>query len=252
MAITWSNAQPYGGIHPPSSYSGSLFYAKVGYEVVSDNEKCIFTVHGRSSYYEYSGYSLCYLWIHDGDRWHTMVDGEELGPESGVNGDSPDFSVGPIIIYKSKVQKTVTFKCEVDSGASEDAIASISYNIPALRSYTISYNANGGTNTPSNQTKWFGENVVLSYSTPTRKNYKFVGWAISKADADNMIVSYSPGDIYVVDSDLILYAVWKRSGSVRVKIENEWKIAMPYVKVNGVWKPSIAYSKQNGNWKEGT
>ena len=48
------------------------------------------------------------------------------------------------------------------------------YTIPALPSYTITYNANGGTGAPAAQTKWYGISLTLSGTKPTRKNYKFL------------------------------------------------------------------------------
>ena len=45
------------------------------------------------------------------------------------------------------------------SGASS---ASASNSMPVLPSYTVSYNANGGSGQPSNQTKLYGSNLTLS------------------------------------------------------------------------------------------
>lgn len=39
--------------------------------------------------------------------------------------------------------------------------------------------------------------------------------------------------------------------TIRIKINNEWKEAVPYVKTNGEWKAAnFVYVKQNGEWKE--
>lgn len=48
--------------------------------------------------------------------------------------------------------------------------------IPAKPSYTISYNANGGSGAPGSQTKWHDEAITLSSSQPTRAGYTFAGW----------------------------------------------------------------------------
>lgn len=72
--------------------------------------------------------------------------------------------------------------------------------------YTVHYDAGSGTGAPDDQTKNYGEPLVLSEDTPTRTNYEFLGW--SKIQ-DASVVTYSPGDTYSDNADLTLYAVWK-------------------------------------------
>lgn len=81
--------------------------------------------------------------------------------------------------------------------------------VPALASYTVSYNANGGSNAPSSQTKWHGKTLTLSNDAPTRAGYTFGGWALSKADADAGNYYYQPGKTCDRNENLTLYAVWK-------------------------------------------
>ena len=50
------------------------------------------------------------------------------------------------------------------------------YNIPSAGSYTVTYNANGGTGAPSAQTKSYGVDLTLSSAKPTRTGYGFVDW----------------------------------------------------------------------------
>lgn len=50
------------------------------------------------------------------------------------------------------------------------------YTVPALASYTVSYNANGGSGAPSSQTKWYGEKLWLNTKKPTREGYTFLYW----------------------------------------------------------------------------
>lgn len=82
-----------------------------------------------------------------------------------------------------------------------------SYTIPAKDSYTVSFDANGGTGAPSSQTKWNGETLTLSSTAPTRTGYAFMGWATS---ASATTASYSAGDSYDSNSATTLYAVWQR------------------------------------------
>lgn len=80
-----------------------------------------------------------------------------------------------------------------------------SFTVPALASYTVSYNANKGTGAPSAQTKWYGKTLTLSSTKPTRTGYTFQGWATSASGG----VSYSPGGSYTTNAAVTLYAVWK-------------------------------------------
>lgn len=88
-------------------------------------------------------------------------------------------------------------------GATMTALTS--YTIPALASYTVSYNANGGSGAPSSQTKWYGKTLTLSSTKPTRTGYSFQGWST----ANDSSVEYAAGGSYTGNSALTLYAVWK-------------------------------------------
>ncbi len=73
-------------------------------------------------------------------------------------------------------------------------------------SFTIAYDANGGTDAPSAQTKMLGTALTLSTAEPTRTGYRFLGWS-----TDKMAVSpsYSAGGSYSADAGATLYAVWQ-------------------------------------------
>lgn len=77
--------------------------------------------------------------------------------------------------------------------------------IPALASYTVSYNANGGTGAPGNQTKWYGKTLNLSTTEPIKNGHKFVGWGTSATDTN---VKYLPGGQYTGNANITLYAIW--------------------------------------------
>lgn len=86
--------------------------------------------------------------------------------------------------------------------------ASVTISIPALKTYTVTYDANGGTGAPSAQTKSQGQSVTLSSTVPTRSGYTFKGWGLS-ASSTASTVAYQPGQEYSSDADLKLYAVWE-------------------------------------------
>ncbi len=76
--------------------------------------------------------------------------------------------------------------------------------------YTVTYNANGGTGAPSAQTKTHGVDLTLSSEKPTRTGFVFLGWAMSA----NGAVSYEPESYYSVDTNMTLYAIWKSNTCV--------------------------------------
>ena len=72
--------------------------------------------------------------------------------------------------------------------------------------YTVSYDANGGTGAPGRQTKTYGVTLTLTTIQPTRKNYLFLGWS---KDRSATSASYSAGGSYTDNADVTLYAVWQ-------------------------------------------
>lgn len=84
--------------------------------------------------------------------------------------------------------------------------ASMSFTVPALASYKVSYNANGGSGAPSAQTKYYGKTLTLSSTKPTRTGYIFKGWATSASGS----VAYASGASYTANAAITLYAVWQK------------------------------------------
>ncbi len=97
---------------------------------------------------------------------------------------------------------TVVYK----PGAKYTSNASITlYAIWKTNTYTITYNANGGSGAPSAQTKTYGTDLILSSTKPTRTDYTFQGWATSSSATS---ATYQPGSTYTTNANLTLYAVW--------------------------------------------
>ncbi|MBO5420426.1 MAG: InlB B-repeat-containing protein [Clostridia bacterium] len=71
--------------------------------------------------------------------------------------------------------------------------------------YTISYDANGGSGAPSSQTKTYGQTITLSTTKPTRSGCTFLGWS---TDSTATSPTYSAGESFTENVDTILYAVW--------------------------------------------
>ena len=73
--------------------------------------------------------------------------------------------------------------------------------------YTIKYNANGGTGAPATQTKTEDVNITLSSTKPTRSGYKFLGWSTSSTATS---ATYQSGATYSTNASVTLYAVWRK------------------------------------------
>ena len=82
----------------------------------------------------------------------------------------------------------------------------VSFKVTDL-TYNISYNANGGSGAPSSQTKYYDKSLSLSSLKPIRTGYTFKGWSTSSTATK---ASYQPGDNYISNSNVTLYAVWEK------------------------------------------
>ena len=100
------------------------------------------------------------------------------------------------------------------------------YAVWKANTYTVSYNANGGSGAPSSQTKTYGKTLTLSSTVPTRTNYNFIGWATSSTATT---ASYQAGGSYTKNSAATLYAVWELAYS-KPRITN---ISVNRVNTNG-------------------
>lgn len=100
------------------------------------------------------------------------------------------------------------------------------YAVWQANTYTVSYNANGGSGAPSSQTKTYGKTLTLSNTVPTRTNYNFIGWATSSTATT---ASYQAGGSYTKNSAATLYAVWELAYS-KPRITN---ISVNRVNTNG-------------------
>ena len=80
------------------------------------------------------------------------------------------------------------------------------YAVWKINTYTITYNANGGSGAPASQTKTYGVNLTLSSTKPTRSGYTFIGWSTSSSATS---ATYSAGGTFTSNANTTLYAVWR-------------------------------------------
>ena len=147
----------------------------------------------------------------------VKIAGEEVASGTysinGVTG-TKTITSGSVEIDKGTAAKSVAFSVSFGfnltwSGTYKGTLtASGSISVAAKTSYTITYNANGGSGAPSSQTKWYGTNIALSSEKPTRTGYTFKGWGTSSTTST---VSYAAGATYSSNSSITLYAIWTAS-----------------------------------------
>lgn len=82
------------------------------------------------------------------------------------------------------------------------------YAVWKANTFTVKYDANGGTGAPGNQTKTYGTALTLSSTKPTRKDFTFKGWGTSRSATT---VAYAAGASYTANATVTLYAIWEYS-----------------------------------------
>lgn len=89
------------------------------------------------------------------------------------------------------------------------ATATVTVNVVNTASYTLTYNANGGTGAPIYQTG--AKSYTISSTVPTYLSRTFLGWSKSSSATS---ATYKPGDIINLTSNTTLYAVWKSASTL--------------------------------------
>lgn len=147
-------------------------------------------------------------------KYTLKIDGNTVRNASSVslNGKySFTIDSGSISVSKSTSARNVSFSIYVPWGVTWSGVyastreASGTISIAAKTSYTVSFNANGGSGAPGSQTKWAGTTLTLSSTKPTRTGYTFSKWNTNSSGTGT---SYSPGGSYTSNSSVTLYAIW--------------------------------------------
>ena len=99
-----------------------------------------------------------------------------------------------------------TFTNSTSNGQVVSTCKLCGYTKTSAQTYTISYNANGGSNVPASQTKVHGVTLTLSSTIPHRVNYEFLGWSTSSSATT---ATYTAGGSYTGNASVTLYAVWR-------------------------------------------
>lgn len=216
-----------------------------------------------------NGYWFSGLNVHGGaavnGQWNTADQTNvSIAQNSGVG-----LVAKEIWVNRTKATQSVlcTAEARVSGFAAGASRSDLRISVPPLPSHTVSYNANGGSGSPGNQTKWWGEFLTLSNTRPTRANHTFLGWATSA----NGAVAYQPGGRFGSDNNVTLYAKWKLNtkpptiqsftaqrvdeagnmveSGTRVKLYVTWKCDTSGDSANTVQSVTIAV-QDGGTWKE--
>lgn len=111
---------------------------------------------------------------------------------------------------------------------------------PAPTTYTVSYNANGGSGAPSSQTKTKDIALTLSSTRPTKSGYTFKGWSESRYATS---ASYQPGGQYTANASTVLYAVWECS---HPSIDTVWDTGCKWRNVCRICKATLSSGTTHG------
>jgi len=79
------------------------------------------------------------------------------------------------------------------------------------RTYTLTYNANGGTGAPQSQTITENERWIISSVVPTRTGFTFEGWSTLPNARHGFLF---PGDSYLARNNTTLYATWSAVAAI--------------------------------------
>lgn len=127
----------------------------------------------------------------------------------------------------------------------------VSYTIPALSKYTVSYNANGGTGTMSTDTVQYNAKYKTKANSFTRPGYKWVGWNEKSDGTGTDWTGYVGKEwTWTYTKSITLYAIWKPESMMHLTQGGTAKRGKALFK-SGSWKNGIPWLRVNGTWKRG-
>ena len=240
------------------------------YAAITSQNNTSVTISCTAAIQTVNGYHYVGLTV----RGSAGVNGQWVNVDrSGVSvntGQNVNMATKTLTIAKTKSVQSIACGGEirVTGFAAGVSGATMTVSVPALASHKVTYNANGGTGAPAAQTKWYGEALTLSSAKPTRPNYVFQGWATSSGGA----VAYQPGQRYLPDANVTLYAVWKLatkpptiqsftaqrvdaagvpdSNGTMVRFTAQWRVDTTGDSANACTSLRFGYKNANGSWTD--
>lgn len=126
--------------------------------------------------------------------------------------------------------------------------------------YTVTYDANGGTGSMSSSTVTYDTNFMTRQNTFTREGYRFKGWN-EKADGtgtawnigSSSTGTYESGNYWKWSGvnyakNITLYAQWEYYGVVTIYDGSNWRKAVPYIYDGSAWKKTMPYIYNGSTW----
>ena len=241
-----------------------------GHSRITSQDNGSATITTTSSIESFGGWRYSGLNIHAG----ACVNGQWAGVDkTGVNVGTN--STVQLVSKTLKVPKTRNWQridciadVRVNGFAAGFSQVHVAVDVPPKPSHTVSYNANGGSGAPGSATKWYGEDFYISNQKPTRANHVFQYWATASNGSGTR---YNPGQRYMPDANVTLYAVWKLAtkpptiqsftaqrvneagdmseSGTRVKLYVTWKCDTSGDSANTVQSVTIAV-QDGGTWKD--
>lgn len=202
-------------------YGGNHFWARGNWSISETTTKYtvsmdVYVIIGPWHYEDLSNFKIQYK-FKSSESWY---------PSSGITSSASGYIDNSGSSSSTSPRKIGTVSWTYDKGTSAAAIrpylrvwdyylgtgystasaSSTVYTVPALvTSYTVTYNANGGSGAPASQTKQKDVTLKLSTTIPTRTGYTFKGWGTSSTTTT---VSYAAGANYTKNANITLYAIW--------------------------------------------
>ena len=162
-----------------------------------------------SATFQLAAGSYEYRIVENGNNWHWVK--TSTSSSSGVSSISNFTSVTSDNVKFTLASSTAKYTVVIYYVTSSNT----TYVKATLPTYTVSYNANGGSGAPSSQTKNHDKDLTLSSTVPTRSGYEFTGW---NTKSDGTGTSYASSATYSSNSSATLYAQWKKSCSLPSEI----------------------------------
>lgn len=235
-------------------------YTKDGFTLAGWNDQNTGTDYSLGGTYQRNGSALMYA------RWTANTYTVSFNANGGSGSQSSMTKTGGVALtLPSSTTFTYTgrhitkWRLNSASGTEYNLGGSYTTNADATfyakweyNTYTVVFNANGGSGTMANESMTYGTYKNLTSNAFTKSGHRFLGWATSSSGAVVYTDGQSVRNLTTTNNGTVtLYAVWQSAG-VRVKHNGEWKTGQVYVKHNGEWKIGRVYAKHNGSWKEGT
>ena len=201
-----------------SASTGKAYQGCIGLYVTSSNSKTQTTVTVQVWYWsQYSCQDSSNTFYFDWASYaNSSIGSRSINTSSSHNWDvANQVLIGTYSKTYNRGTSSSTGVCSarftgIEYGGGNSYTVSVSFTIPSLDRYSISYNANGGTGAPATQYYYYGHNTAISNTIPKRTGYTFIGWAFSSTATSPQ---YNPGQFWsgTIEGNFTLYAVWQRA-----------------------------------------